>query len=66
MQRWEYKTIKLKTTGWLTGGELNAADFDGILNELGDDGWELISAFDTNQAYGASLDVVAVFKRLRP
>jgi hypothetical protein len=63
MQNWEYKTIKLNTTGGLAGGILDIEKFDGILNELGSNGWEMVSAFDTNQSYGASRDVIAVFKR---
>lgn len=61
--RWEYKTIKLATTGFWVGGKLDEAKFDAMLNELGRDGWELVSAFDTNQSYGATRDVVAAFKR---
>ena len=33
------------------------------MNTLGETEWELVSAFDTNQNYGASKDVTAVFKR---
>lgn len=62
MTRWEYKTIKLGTTGFL-GGILDASAFEQLLNNLGRDGWELVSAFDTNQSYGQTRDVVAVFKR---
>jgi hypothetical protein len=60
---WEYKTIKLATTGFWLGGKLDEKKFDQMLNELGHERWELVSAFDTNQAHGASRDVVAVFKR---
>ena len=31
--------------------------------KLENEGWELVSAFDTNQNYGASKDVIAIFKR---
>jgi Domain of unknown function (DUF4177) len=65
-ERWEYKSVKLNTTGWLAGGVLDTPAFDTMLNELGAKGWELVSAFDTNQAYGASREVVAVFKRSLP
>jgi hypothetical protein len=63
-QRWEYRTIKLNTKGMM-GGVLDTAAFDAMLNQLGNDGWELIAAFDTNQSYGASREAVAVFKRPR-
>lgn len=63
MPKFEYKTIKLATTGWFTGGNLDEQKLDEYMNSLGRQGWELVSAFDTNQAYGASKDVIAVFKR---
>lgn len=63
MQKWAYKTIKLGTTGWLAGGNLDETKLDDYMNKLGAAGWELVSAFDTNQASGASKDVVAIFKR---
>ena len=62
--KWEYKTIELATTGF-SGGRLNERLLDERMNELGEEGWELVSAFDTNQSYGASRDVVAVFKRAK-
>ena len=64
MQKWEYKTIKVETKG-VMGGILETSAFDGVLNQMGNDGWELVSAFDTNQAYGASREAIAVFKRPR-
>ena len=36
---------------------------DEHMNRLGREGWELVSAFDTNQSHGQSKDVVAIFKR---
>jgi len=60
--RWEYKTIKLAATGW-TGGKLDEAKLDQLMNELGMQDWELAAAFDTNQGYGQTRDVVVVFKR---
>lgn len=63
MQKWEYHTLKLETTGWFAGGKLDDAKLNEHMNKLGLQGWELVSAFDTNQAYGQSKDVVAIFKR---
>jgi hypothetical protein len=62
MQKWEYKTIKLETTGMM-GGILDTTAFDRTLNQLGSEGWELVAAFDTNLSYGATREAVAVFKR---
>ena len=63
MQKWEYKTAKMNTEGWFVGEVLDTGSFDSMLNSLGSQGWELISAFDTKQTNGASREVVAVFKR---
>ena len=62
--RWEYKTIKIATSGF-AGGKLDENAFTAYMNDLGDQGWELVSAFDTNLTYGATRNVVAVFKRPR-
>lgn len=62
MEKWEYKTIKVETKGF-SGGILQTENFEYELNIMGAQGWELVSCFDTNQSYGASREVVAVFKR---
>lgn len=61
--QWEYETVKLGTKGFWLGGDLDVSKFTSMLNDLGRDRWELVSAFDTNQGHGATRDVVAVFKR---
>lgn len=60
--KWEYRTIKYKTGGFL-GGKVKEDEFEQILNEAGYEGWELVSCFDTNEANGQSKDIIAVFKR---
>ena len=60
--KWEYKTIKLATTGF-AGGKLDETRLEHFMNELGAQGWELVSAFDTNQLRGETRDVVVIFKR---
>ncbi|MET3288780.1 DUF4177 domain-containing protein [Brevibacillus fluminis] len=62
MDKWEYRTVKYLTTGFF-GGKLDETEFDKILNEMGEEGWELVSCFDTNQTHGSSREVVSVFKR---
>lgn len=62
MDKWEYKTIKFKTGGFM-GGKINEEKFQDELNIHGQDGWELVSCFDTSQYEGASRDVIVVFKR---
>jgi hypothetical protein len=62
--KWEYKTVKLKATG-LMGGRIDEDQLDALMNELGGQGWELAAAFDTNEGYGNTRDVVVIFKRQR-
>jgi hypothetical protein len=63
MQKWEYKTIKVEAKGML-GGVVDTSAFDVLLNQLGLQGWNLVSVFDTNMVvHGASREIVAVFKR---
>ena len=60
--KWEYRTVKLHAKqGW--GGEFDAQAFDRLLNELGDQGWELVSITDTNLGGGGTRYLVAVLKR---
>lgn len=59
---WEYKTLKLATTGF-TGGAFDENQLDSDMNELGSQGWELVAAFDTNKNAGETRDVVVIFKR---
>ena len=61
---WEYRTIKLAATGFF-GGKVDENKLDETMNDLGREGWELVTAFDTNQGYGATKDMVLIFKRSR-
>ena len=60
--QWEYKTIKLSTKGFL-GGKFDEAALDEVMNQLGSEGWELVTGFDTNQRPGETRDIVVIFKR---
>jgi len=60
--KWEYKTIKLEASG-LMGGIIDEKKLDAIMNELGEQGWELSAAFDTNKQAGTTRDAVIIFKR---
>lgn len=62
--KWEYMTIALPTRGFL-GGKVDPDELTARLDEAGDAGWELVSAFATARQGGHSRDVVAVFKRPR-
>jgi len=60
--KWEYKTVKLETKG-IFGGKFDETKLDNFMNQLGVQGWELVSSFSTNQSFGESRDVVVIFKR---
>lgn len=62
---WEYQTFKLEPKKGWTEGSLNQDELTQILDENGAAGWELVSAFDTNQKYGATREVTLIFKRPR-
>lgn len=64
IMEWEYKVITMKTEGFM-GGKVDISELEIALNNLGKDGWELTAAFDTNEGYGRTRDVVVLFKRLR-
>ncbi|GIP23825.1 MULTISPECIES: DUF4177 domain-containing protein [Paenibacillus] len=64
MEQWEYRTLKFKTGGFL-GGKIDEEEFEYALNTYGQEGWELVSCFDTSQSQGASRDIIVVFKRRR-
>ena len=55
--------MMFEASGWLLGGKLDGRQFNDRLNQLGEEGWELISVFDTNFLKGGTRDVVAVLKR---
>jgi hypothetical protein len=60
--QWEYKTIKLCTKGFF-GVKFDETTLDELMNNLGSEGWELVTGFDVNEVYGSSRDVVVIFKR---
>ncbi len=62
---WEYNTAKLKLRGFL-GGKINQADLDNVLEEAGNQGWELVSIVASNLYQGRTQDAAMVFKRPKP
>ena len=65
MSRWEYLTIRFGVGGLFLGGKVDGQALSDHLNRLGEEGWELVSVFDTSMADGRTRDVVAVLKRPR-
>lgn len=62
MEKWEYKTISIETKG-LGEGTPDISNFNMVINQLGNVGWELVSCFTTNQEQGYTRAVIAVLKR---
>ena len=60
---WEYLVHTITVAGFMSAGRLDAAEMQNALNWYGQQGWELVNAFDTNQPNGGSLYVVLTFKR---
>lgn len=61
--KWEYTTFTIGASGWFRGGKLDGQQFKDHLNKLGQENWELVSVFDTNESHGKTRDVIAVLKR---
>ncbi len=59
---WQYTTISMEAYGW-RGGKIDSDQLTSRLNQLGAEGWELVSIFDTNMSEGRTRDVFAVLKR---
>ena len=62
MEKFEYKVMTFDTKGFW-GGSVEVNQLEKQLNQLGNDGWEMVSCTSTNQSYGASKSIVCIFKR---
>lgn len=60
MVRWEYKIINVRSENYRL--DPNAV---GRLDELGDEGWELVGLTSVNFKTGATDNIALVFKRPR-
>lgn len=58
---WEYKTIKLDTYGFF-GAKVDHGRLEQEMNELGQQGWELVTTLDTNST-GTTTSIVLLLKR---
>lgn len=60
--KWEYQTVKLGVVGtW--GVSFDTDEAQNFTNDLGAEGWELVSSFSVNEAAGRSKEVIFIFKR---
>ncbi|MBI3097476.1 MAG: DUF4177 domain-containing protein [Planctomycetes bacterium] len=65
---WEYTVLRLAAEAGMfdVGGNFDAQALSRRMNGLGQQGWELVTAFDTNTIKGATRDLVLLFKRPIP
>jgi hypothetical protein len=62
MQKWKHKMVKLPTKG-LFGGKVDEERIQLVLDRMGAEGYELVSAADTAQSYGSSKYLLLFFKK---
>ena len=62
MEKFEYRTLFTDAKGFL-GGKVDEDRFEQALNDLGAQGWELVSAVASTQSYGSTRWVISIFKR---
>jgi len=62
MDKFEYKTLFTDAKG-IFGGKVDKYKLQQELNELGSQGWELVSTVATAQSYGSTRWIISVFKR---
>lgn len=62
MEKFEYKVFAFDTKGFW-GGRVEIDQIENQLNQLGNEGWEMVSCTSTNQSYGASKSIVCILKR---
>jgi hypothetical protein len=62
MKKYEYKVIKTKPEGFWKPTVDSEKMIDQI-NQLGAEGWELVSALDTAVGYGQTNEIIMFFKR---
>lgn len=61
--RWQYHMLTVDVYRFARGPHVDARQISGNLNQLGGEGWELVSMIDVNAGQGETCDLVAVFKR---
>ena len=64
-RNWEYTTFKVVAKDWFSAGTLDQTLFDSRLSQLGIEGWELVSVFDTSIIKELTAEIVVVLKRPR-
>ena len=60
--KWQYKMLKYEPGGW-AGGKVDTDKLAERFNELGGDGWEMVSSFPTQNAEGLTREIICIFKQ---
>ncbi len=63
MKRFEYRVVTAEGGSMFASGKVAFEDVHRTMNRLGDEGWELVDAMDTNAQAGRTRDVVLFFRR---
>jgi hypothetical protein len=59
--KWECKIVKFEPEGFF-GGNI-PDELESVLNEFGNDGWEVTGVIETNISQGRTRDVAILLKR---
>ncbi len=62
MKKWTYKVIEFEAKGFF-GGNVVTEEIEKTLNELGNDGWEVIHAFTTAESQGRTKKIIYNLKK---
>ncbi|WP_391572188.1 DUF4177 domain-containing protein [Cohnella sp.] len=69
MAKWEYKSLEFFIEkvgrGYFDTTRLNLTKFDQEINQMGEEGWELVNTMTTSDHQGTTGQIVSVFKRLK-
>ena len=61
--RWQYTMLTVDVYRFARGPHVDVTQISARLDQLGGEGWELVSMIDVNAGQGGTCDLVAVFKR---
>jgi hypothetical protein len=62
VQKFEYKVEKIDARGFWSS-KIEPAEMQDLLNNQGQEGWDLITAFDTSKHEGSTSGAFLIFKR---
>lgn len=63
MQKWKYKVLEFSPTRSLMATRMDKKHIENELNELGKQGWEVVSSFITTDAHGSTKKIIYTLKK---